>query len=72
MLLKDALTQSAAEPRAAEADATTASASTAWAEVMNGHGRPTLGIVPVGGTFFVFSDYIRAARYGSPPSPRCT
>ena len=39
---------------------TSGSGSTAWAAVMNGlalHG----GVLPVGGTFFVFSDYMRRA-----------
>ena len=44
----------------AAASSTSASASTAWAAVMTGmacHG----GVLPVGGTFFVFSDYMRGA-----------
>ena len=46
--------------RPAVARSTSASASTPWAAVMNGmalHG----GTLPVGGTFLVFSDYMRGA-----------
>ena len=51
----------------AAARSTSASASTPWAPSMIGmalHG----GVLPVGGTFFVFSDYMRRRRSAS---PRC-
>ena len=46
--------------RSADGTSTSASASTAWAPILNGialHG----GLIPFGGTFLVFSDYMRPA-----------
>jgi transketolase len=58
MLLKDALTQSAAEPGGSQVHY--GIREHGMGGVMNGMAAH-LGIVPVGGTFFVFSDYMRGA-----------
>ena len=59
MAMEGAEAQSVGDPGGSRRS-TSASASTAWAAIMNGmaaHG----GVLPVGGTFFVFSDYMRGA-----------
>jgi transketolase len=58
MLLKDALPQSAAEPGGSQLHY--GIREHGMGGVMNGMAAH-LGIVPVGGTFFVFSDYMRGA-----------